>query len=199
LQKIPKAPYTESLDAFWSQTAINEWNDQHSPTKALKSPRKIQPRDVGQAEDSDGYASPCVSPRKSPSKVDKAVKEAKKTFHTQKQKLAQTFLERLDTEITQGQLAEIARDTGGIRIVWNKKLNSTAGRAQWRREGTVRKHSGGSVDKTYKHYASIELAEKVIDDEHRLYNTLAHEFCHLANFMISGVKDNPHGKEFRAW
>ena len=30
-------------------------------------------------------------------------------------------------------------------------------------------------------------------------NTIAHEYCHLLNFMISNVKDNPHGKEFKAW
>ena len=33
----------------------------------------------------------------------------------------------------------------------------------------------------------------------RLINVLAHEYCHLANFMISGIKNNPHGKEFKEW
>ena len=33
----------------------------------------------------------------------------------------------------------------------------------------------------------------------RLVNVVAHEYCHLATFMISGVKDNPHGKEFKEW
>ncbi len=28
---------------------------------------------------------------------------------------------------------------------------------------------------------------------------IAHEYCHLANFMISGVKNNPHGKGFKDW
>jgi predicted SprT family Zn-dependent metalloprotease len=51
----------------------------------------------------------------------------------------------------------------------------------------------------YKHHASIELAEKVIDDEQRLLNVLAHEFCHLATFMMDGIANNPHGKEFKAW
>ena len=50
-----------------------------------------------------------------------------------------------------------------------------------------------------QHYASIELAEKVIDSDSRLVNTLAHEFCHLANFMVSGVRDQPHGASFKAW
>lgn len=50
-----------------------------------------------------------------------------------------------------------------------------------------------------RHHASIELAEKVIDDENRLINVIAHEYCHLANFMVSRVKTQPHGKEFKAW
>ena len=56
-----------------------------------------------------------------------------------------------------------------------------------------------ALDTTHRHHASIELAEKVIDNEDRLINVLAHEYCHLANFMISGVKNNPHGKEFKEW
>ena len=94
-------------------------------------------------------------------------------------------------------MAELAASTGGVKIVWSKKLNSTAGRACWKRvTGPAVSASG---EKTITHHASIELAEKVIDDEERLINVLAHEFCHLANFMIGGIKDRPHGKEFKEW
>lgn len=54
-----------------------------------------------------------------------------------------------------------------MKIVWSKKLNSTAGRANWKCE-TVRTppgEGGEGVKVTYKHVASVELAEKVIDDE----------------------------------
>ena len=123
----------------------------------------------------------------------------KKAFETRKQQLAEEFLEELDRKITHGQISELAQKTGGVKLIWSKKLNSTAGRANWRREAIIKKFSDGAVDKAFTHYANIELAEKVIDDEDRLINVLAHEFCHLANFMISGVKDNPHGKEFKEW
>lgn len=94
----------------------------------------------------------------------------------------------------------MAESTGGIRIIWSKKLSSTAGRANWRREAVRSKSGDGTVcTTTHRHHASIELAEKVIDDEDRLINVIAHEYCHLANFMISGVKDNPHGKGFKDW
>jgi len=130
---------------------------------------------------------------------DKSTLQAKKAFEAKKYKLAEDFLHELDETITKGKIAELAASGGGVKIIWNKKLNSTAGRANWRRESTQVTHSDGSVDKKYKHIANIELAEKVIDDEDRLINVLAHEFCHLANFMISGIKDNPHGKEFKEW
>ena len=112
----------------------------------------------------------------------------------------------------------MADSTGGIRIIWSKKLSSTAGRANWRREIIRSKNADELVSNTcHRHHASIELAEKVIDDEgqlspnptslrdkltsfqDRLVNVIAHEYCHLANFMINGVKDNPHGKEFKEW
>ena len=35
--------------------------------------------------------------------------------------------------------------------------------------------------------------------EDRLINVIAHEYCHLANFMISGIKDQPHGASFKSW
>ena len=52
-----------------------------------------------------------------------------------------------------------------------------------------------------KVYQSDVLKINVDADQsqERLLNVVAHEYCHLANFMISGIKDNPHGKEFKAW
>jgi predicted SprT family Zn-dependent metalloprotease len=120
----------------------------------------------------------------------------KKAFEKARQDLADKFLKELDAVITNGRLAELTAPTGGIRIFWSNKLNKTAGRAHWKCE-RVRSAVPGE-DKVI-HHASIELAEKIIDDEHRLLNTLAHEFCHLANYMISGITSNPHGQEFKAW
>jgi predicted SprT family Zn-dependent metalloprotease len=86
-------------------------------------------------------------------------------------------------------------------LVWSKTLNTTAGRANWRREVIrVKSSSNPPVYTTeVRHHCSIELASKVIDDDERLFNVLAHEFCHLLTFMISEVRNNPHGAEFKAW
>ncbi|KAL8684412.1 MAG: hypothetical protein Q9224_006368, partial [Gallowayella concinna] len=201
--RIPPSPHRPSVDAFWSQEVINDWNDQYSPKKTSKSScaEKVNALD----DDDEGYLSPSRirnrSPSKSPCKKDKQAGERRKVFNEKKYDLAASFLKELDQEIMNGQIADLTEATGGVHLVWSKKLQSTAGRANWKREAVRRKDEEGKVFMAtrYRHHASIELAEKVIDDEDRLINVIAHEYCHLLNFMISNIKDNPHGKEFKAW
>jgi predicted SprT family Zn-dependent metalloprotease len=193
--RIPTPPIRQSLDAFWSPNEVNEWNDKHSPRKAIGSPKK------NPFLPSSESTSTTSSPKKSsPTKRSQAEVQAKKDFAARKHAIAEAFLIELDQTITSGQIAALSASTGGVRLVWSKTLNSTAGRANWRRE-TVKIRSSPTEPATtkQKHHASIELAEKVIDDEERLFNVLAHEFCHLANFMVSGIKDQPHGASFKAW
>ncbi|KAL2072327.1 hypothetical protein VTL71DRAFT_11670 [Oculimacula yallundae] len=186
--RIPSTPHRQSMDTFWQQDVVNDWNDEYSPQKTLfPKPKPLE------------EASPQSSPKKSPTKQDRLAKEAKKAFSESKNALAESFLAELDTTITNGEIARLSASTGGVKIIWSKKLNTTAGRANWKRE-TIKSSSSAPAGTTiYRHHAAIELAEKVIDDEHRLLNVIAHEFCHLANFMVSNIKTNPHGKEFKVW
>lgn len=159
---------------------------------------------LASVDEDEDWLSPSESPRKTtirnPGETDKKGLEQRKAFEARKNGLATSFLAEVDQKIAQGQVAAMAESTGGIKVIWSKKLSSTAGRANWRREAHRSKGTDGTVSTTtYRHHASIELAEKVIDDEDRLVNVIAHEYCHLANFMISGIKDNPHGKEFKLW
>lgn len=196
---IPKTPHRQSMDNFWQQDVINDWNDEYSPRK--KTPRPNLKSRLAEL-DSSTESGLLTSPKKSPVKQDKAAKEAKKAFSQKKHALAEEFLDDLDGTITDGQVSKLAAGTGGVKIIWSKKLNTTAGRANWKREtirSTIRLDNGNLGPPTFRHHASIELAEKVIDDEDRLLNVIAHEFCHLANFMVSNIKTNPHGKEFKSW
>lgn len=194
---IPPVPHRPSIDAFWSQDVVNEWNDQYSPRKVLRSPKKLHFLLDGDDEDDDADLSPSErrshSPRKggsssrgdanppmSPRKTDKAVVQSKKEFEGRKRTIAEQFLKQIDDVITGGKIAEMCAEMGGVSIVWSRKLNSTAGRANWKREG-VRIRGGhgndndngngngevkeGKADVRWRHVASIELAEKVIDDE----------------------------------
>ncbi|EJT75806.1 HMG box-containing protein [Gaeumannomyces tritici R3-111a-1] len=188
--RIPMTPHGPGTDAFWDQEVTDEWNDKHSPRKLFASPAKAVAR----------------GPEKKEKGLAAKQREAKKSFEATRHGTAERFLRELDRVITMGKLGELAASTGGVRIQWTNKLNTTAGRASWRRETVRTRHraaagSAGAATETvtHRHHASIELAEKVIDSEDRLLNVLAHEFCHLANFMVSGVTGNPHGREFKAW
>lgn len=198
LPRIPAAPHRQSMDDFWQPDVVNDWNDEFSPRKQLN----FNPS----SHDSIDNDNTVSSPKKSPVKKDKAALAAKKGFLETRHAIADSFLKELDDTLTHGQIAEITASTGGVKIIWSKKLVTTAGRAHWRREAVRSMLSsstaGSAIAKpaiAYSHHASIELAEKVIDDTQRLLNVLAHEFCHLANFMISRVTTNPHGREFKAW
>lgn len=110
-------------------------------------------------------------------------------FQLHRQEIARSFLAELDRKITDGQIAKLTAPAGGVKIVWNRRLQTTAGQIKLRR--TILKD-------TYREYR-IELADKIVNDENRLYNVMAHEFCHLANIMISHITTEPHGKGFKEW
>jgi predicted SprT family Zn-dependent metalloprotease len=174
------------MDEFWSQDAVNDWNDEYSPRKVPKSqPKKPSSKDQSKAKAAQ----------------DRLDRAAKKEFNAQKDKLARDFLLELDNKLTGGQISEMAGDSGGVEIVWSKTLNTTAGQALWKGvkidghdhiQGVQQGH--GLV-----HHATIELAEKIITDEHRLLNVMAHEFCHLCTIMIDDVRKPAHGPVFQSW
>lgn len=198
LPRIPNTPHRPSTDMFWSQEFVEDWNDQHSPAKQLfpskpppppPPPRPPLPTTTSKPPSSSSFSS------SSPAKKTASERQSLKEFETNRLSLAETFLSLLDTRITSSQLSTLSASTGGIKIIWSRTLATTAGRANWKRE-TFRPPNSPPV---FRHHCSIELSTKVITTPHRLYNVLAHEFCHLCNFMISGITTNPHGKEFKAW
>ncbi|KAL4910774.1 hypothetical protein BDW74DRAFT_172242 [Aspergillus multicolor] len=213
---IPPTPYRESTDAFWSSEVTNNWIDEHSPRKVNQLLQEFDESDYD--SETMPKRSEAKKPVKTPSKtaLKKAETEAKKaalarkkSFDNRKVALAEDFLKVLDDAVAQGQVQRRSAATGGVRIVWSKTLQTTAGRASWKRDRSIidsrstspADSSSGSEapSVTTKHYATIELAEKIIDDEDRLLNTLAHEYCHLANYIVSEVRDQPHGISFKKW
>nr|XP_020470301.1 acidic repeat-containing protein-like isoform X1 [Monopterus albus]XP_020470302.1 acidic repeat-containing protein-like isoform X1 [Monopterus albus]XP_020470303.1 acidic repeat-containing protein-like isoform X1 [Monopterus albus] len=74
-----------------------------------------------------------------------------------------------------------------MSVTWNKKMRKTAGycvTGQERGEGS--------------RYARIELSEKVCDSADRLRDTLIHEMCHAATWLINGVRDG-HGTVWKLY
>ncbi|KAI1771582.1 SprT-like family-domain-containing protein [Hypoxylon cercidicola] len=182
--KIPKSPWKPEHKEFWDPEKNFGWIDKHSPEKKLESPKKKQGQDGTNPE----------------TKRTNAEKRAmKKAFDAAKEEMARTFLQELDSRITDGQLTQLTKDTGGLQIMWSNTLNSTAGRAHWKCKTIPTTHPDGSTDQRKQQYASIELASKVLTNETDLLNTVAHEFCHLAVFILNGKPKMAHGLEFKSW
>jgi predicted SprT family Zn-dependent metalloprotease len=40
---------------------------------------------------------------------------------------------------------------------------------------------------------------QVVDCDYRLRETLLHEMCHAAAWLLDGIKDPPHGPVFKKW
>ncbi|XP_034740216.1 acidic repeat-containing protein [Etheostoma cragini] len=74
-----------------------------------------------------------------------------------------------------------------MSVTWNKKMRKTAGYCI-----TGQERGGGS------RYARIELSEKVCDCADRLRDTLIHEMCHAATWLINGVRDG-HGNFWKLY
>lgn len=74
-----------------------------------------------------------------------------------------------------------------MSVTWNKKMRKTAGYCITGQE----KGKGNR-------YARIELSEKVCDSADRLRDTLIHEMCHAATWLINGVRDG-HGNFWKLY
>ncbi|KAH8101376.1 SprT-like family-domain-containing protein [Cristinia sonorae] len=100
---------------------------------------------------------------------------------TRREAYAQTLFNELNQKVFGGGLPE---DT---KLNWNNRLLTTAGRAKWHR----------SRDGTQT--VEIELAIKILDEDERIRNTLAHEMCHLACWIIDKNPQENHGRLFKSW
>ncbi|KZF18908.1 hypothetical protein L228DRAFT_55708 [Xylona heveae TC161] len=186
------SPYVhkEGDDKFLSQTRIDKANDQDE---------LVPLQDQGQNKDAVSRSSDKMAQHGINKRIDHLAGPNKRKFDQEKYDLGESFLTELDLKITGGKIAELTASGGGVRLVWSKKLNTTAGRANWKREVINSGTANSNRSAQYRHHASIELAEKVINNNDRLLNVIAHEYCHLATFMIDNIQDKPHGKAFKEW
>ena len=103
-------------------------------------------------------------------------------FRRRRSKLAADLFSDLNARVFGGQLPS------DLKIEWSMRLHKTAGL-------TYSGFKGKSKDRVSR----IELASKVVTDAGRLRQTLAHELCHAAAWVISGCRKPPHGKVFKSW
>ncbi|RPB15256.1 hypothetical protein P167DRAFT_483094 [Morchella conica CCBAS932] len=157
-------------------------------------------------EESDEERAPSPTKRMPAAKPKPKEKntESKRAFNARKKQLAEDFFKTIDEKVGKGEISQKTAATGGVKIVWSKTLRTTAGTAKWRAEKLQNISASAAMEHPLstarvRHHATIELAEKVVDSQEKLYNTMCHEYCHMANYMISNVTKPAHGAEFKRW
>ncbi|XP_053110615.1 germ cell nuclear acidic protein-like isoform X3 [Hemicordylus capensis] len=100
-----------------------------------------------------------------------------KHFKSKKEELAQSLYAFYNHSVFEQKLPE------RMEIVWNKKMRKTAGCCV----------TGQLKDPEGQRYARIMLSEKVCDSADRLRDTLIHELCHAAVWLLHGVREG-HGR-----
>lgn len=105
-------------------------------------------------------------------------------FKSHRDALVRKLFEMYNRSIFQNAIPE---DTP---IKWNTRMRGTAGYCYCRRavkNGEVIKRS-----------VRIELSTKVVDCAERVRDTLVHEMCHAATWMVNNVS-NGHGSYWKEW
>ncbi|XP_075690418.1 germ cell nuclear acidic protein [Rhinoderma darwinii] len=102
-----------------------------------------------------------------------------KSFKQKKHELTTRLYSLYNLTIFEQKLPE------NLEITWNKKMRKTAGYCVT-----------GQKRQTLERYARIELSEKVCDSADRLRDTLIHEICHAATWLLNGVRDG-HGQYWK--
>ena len=106
-----------------------------------------------------------------------------KNFKKSKEELAKRLYQMYNVQCFDSALPE------DMEITWNVRLTKTAGLCYSKRYKKFNVETRSS---------RIELSTKVIDRGDRLRDTLIHEMCHAASWIISGYRDG-HGPLWRTW
>ncbi|XP_045780117.1 acidic repeat-containing protein isoform X2 [Maniola jurtina] len=110
-------------------------------------------------------------------------------YHDSYKKLKEQLSRRLYVEFN-----NVVFDGGmdaDMCIIWDTKLRSTAGLTTNRLVKTAK----GDQIRT----SSIKLSVKVVDAAQRLRDTLIHEMCHAATWLIDGELRAGHGPVWKKW
>lgn len=103
-------------------------------------------------------------------------------FKKRKEELSQHLFRLYNQSVFDDQLP------ADLPIEWNKRLLRTAGYC------TYKKSSKNPEDRSVR----IELSTKVCDSAERVRDTLIHELCHAAVWLINGTRDG-HGQYWKYW
>ncbi|KAG8508208.1 Acidic repeat-containing protein [Galemys pyrenaicus] len=112
--------------------------------------------------------------------LEKSKQYSGKKFKQNKDELVQKIYALFNSSVFDKKMPE------KIDIGWNKKMLRTAGLCT----------TGETRHPKRERYAKIEISLKVCDSADRLRDTLIHEICHAASWLLDGVRDS-HGDTWK--
>ncbi|KAJ6519297.1 SprT-like family-domain-containing protein [Mycena sanguinolenta] len=189
----PKATSKTKLQPLYDDDSDSESSESSSPQSSIvyEPPNKYAK-----------YWTPPTAPPNTPTSR-KVATPSKASGSKSPKKLSQAALRKLDAQKDMADRVEYAQQVYSwlnkkvfkdqlpsldtIEIKWNNRLVSTAGKAQFHR------------DRNGNEYAEIHLATKIVDSPGRIRNTLSHEMCHLACWIIDKQIQESHGELFHKW
>ncbi|KAK3100554.1 hypothetical protein FSP39_021685 [Pinctada imbricata] len=150
-------------------------------TSKIKTPRKPISDFVCDTEERFSFLK-SLSSNVQDDKCNRDALRFKKNFKKMKEELTGKLYTLYNETIFDNQLPE------DLNIIWNKRLLRTAGYCVYKRNASVK--NSNSV--------RIELSTKVCDSTERVRDTLIHELCHAAVWLLHGKNDG-HGPYWRLW
>nr|SVE75680.1 EOG090X0464 [Daphnia hispanica] len=178
------------LENVFSNLTVNE-----SPAPTIKIKKVIKPRQKKNAEPPTiSKQLPCKSQRSFlaslSSEVPPDCRHADaipymKNFRKKRDELTNRLFKIFNEEIFHSHFQT------DFSLTWNSRLTRTAGYCRH-----FTKRENGSAATSFE--SRIELSVKVVDTPCRLRDTLVHELCHAATWMIDNCRGG-HGPVWRKW
>ncbi|EPQ13934.1 Acidic repeat-containing protein [Myotis brandtii] len=111
--------------------------------------------------------------------IEKLKQYSGRKFKKNKDELVQKLYTLMNNTVFENKLPE------RLDICWNNKMLRTAGLC-----------SSGLFHCPRERYTKIEISLKVCDSADRIRDTLIHELCHAASWLLDGIRDS-HGHAWR--
>ncbi|XP_059942478.1 germ cell nuclear acidic protein [Mesoplodon densirostris] len=146
-------------------------------TPVVKRPKKHEPLKekprAAEFEKCEPGHSECKIPGCFLRGIENSKQYSGKNFKQNKDELVQKIYDLCNSSVFDKKLPE------KIDITWNKKMLRTAGLCA---AGEIQHLKG-------ERFAKIQLSQKVCDSADRLRDTLIHEICHVASWLLDGKRD----------
>ncbi|XP_036695017.1 acidic repeat-containing protein [Balaenoptera musculus] len=149
-------------------TPVVKREKEHVPSKKNPSTAKFEQCEPGNSE--------CKIPGCFLRGIENSKQYSGKNFKQNKDELVQKIYALCNSSVFDKKLPE------KIDISWSKKMLRTAGLCT----------TGETRHPKRERYAKIQISQKVCDSADRLRDTLIHEICHAASWLLDGIRDS-HG------